>query len=105
MPARTVARLAVVWPQLISSVVSVTTRKVSGGRPVASQANFAESTPGGRKPLGVEIDPTLSYESRDGFGVEAWYAVLFPLAGLDNPVAGLPAGPAQSVQVRMHFRF
>jgi uncharacterized protein (TIGR04551 family) len=72
---------------------------------VASTAVFPENTPGGKGPLGIEIDPTLAYASRDGFGVALEYAVLFPLAGLDNPIAHLHAQPAQLARVRLMYRF
>jgi uncharacterized protein (TIGR04551 family) len=72
---------------------------------IASFANFAASTPGGKTPLGVEIDPTLYYHARDGFNAWLEYAVLFPLAGLDNPDAGLTAKPAQLVRLRLAYVF
>jgi uncharacterized protein (TIGR04551 family) len=72
---------------------------------IASWAAYAENAPGGKAPLGVEIDPTLAYASRDGFGVALEYAVLFPMAGLDNPVAHLSAFPAQLGRVRVMYRF
>ncbi len=72
---------------------------------IASWAAFAQNAPGGKAPLGVEIDPTLAYASRDGFGVALEYAVLFPMAGLDNPVAHLSAFPAQLGRVRVMYRF
>ena len=72
---------------------------------VASTAVYAENTPGGKAPLGIEIDPTLAYASRDGFGIALEYAVLFPLAGLDNPVAHMHAFPAQLGRVRVMYRF
>ncbi|HEY8041503.1 MAG TPA: TIGR04551 family protein [Polyangiaceae bacterium] len=72
---------------------------------IASWAVYPENTPGGKAPLGVEIDPTLAYASRDGFGVALEYAVLFPMAGLDNPVAHLNAFPAQLARARVMYRF
>ena len=72
---------------------------------IGSYALYAENTPGGKAPLGVEIDPTLAYASRDGFGVALEYAVLFPLAGLDNPVAHMSAFPAQLARVRVMYRY
>ena len=72
---------------------------------VASSAVFASSTPGGAAPLGVELDPTIAYDSMDGFLVSLEHAVLFPLSGLDNPGAGLSARPAQLVRARVEFRF
>ena len=72
---------------------------------IASWAVYAQSTPGQRRPLGVEIDPTLTYGHRDGFAVALEHAVLFPLAGLDNPVQHLDAKPAQLVRLRLAFLF
>jgi uncharacterized protein (TIGR04551 family) len=72
---------------------------------VASMAAFALSTPGGKLPLGVEIDPTLGYSNGDGFSLALEYAVLFPLAGLDNPVEHLDAKPAQLARVRINYVF
>lgn len=72
---------------------------------VASMATFAESTPGGKKPLGVEIDPSLTYEHKDGFFATLDYGVLFPLSGLDNPVTAMFAKPAQLVRLRFNYVF
>ncbi len=72
---------------------------------VASWAVEATSTPGGDAALGVELDPSIGYVSRDGFGIALDYAVLFPLAGLDNPVAGLSAEPAQLTRLRLSYGF
>lgn len=78
------------------------TFKLSG---VASRALFATSTPGADNPLGVEIDPSLDYVSRDKFRLGLDYAVLFPLAGLDNFSQGISAQPAQLLRVRMSYGF
>lgn len=75
---------------------------------VAAIVSFAvepTSTPSGKRPLGVELDPTLSYESRDGFAAALEYGVLFPLSGFDNPAAKLNARPAQLVRVRLVYAF
>lgn len=72
---------------------------------VASWAVFPSTTPNDRGPLGVEIDPTLAYASRDGFGLALEYAVLFPLSAFDNPQAHLSAKPAQLGRVRVMYRF
>jgi uncharacterized protein (TIGR04551 family) len=72
---------------------------------IASWAVYASSTPGGKTPLGVEVDPTLAYSSKDGFGLALEYAVLFPLAGLDNPTQNLRARPAQLFRARLTFAF
>ncbi len=80
-------------------------RVTASAAAIASMANFAESTPGGKKPLGVELDPSLTYEHKDGFFATLDYAVLFPLSGLDNPQVGLFAKPAQLVRVRLNYVF
>lgn len=72
---------------------------------VASFAVTSVSTPGQSSPLGVELDPTLAYASRDGFGAAFEYGALFPLSGLDNPALGLSARPAQLVRLRLSFVF
>jgi uncharacterized protein (TIGR04551 family) len=72
---------------------------------VLSFATFASSTPGGSAPLGVEIDPTLSYGSKDGFGAAIEHAALFPLAGLNNTELKLNAKPAQLVRLRLTYSF
>jgi uncharacterized protein (TIGR04551 family) len=72
---------------------------------IASWAVYASSTPGLQHPLGLEIDPTLTYETRDGLLFALEYAVLFPWSGLDNPQLGLKAFPAQSWRARMVLRF
>jgi len=75
---------------------------------VAGIASFASTnnwSPSGDAPLGVEVDPSLTYRSRDGFFAALEYAVLFPLSGMDNVAAGLRAQPAQSFRVRLAFLF
>ncbi len=72
---------------------------------IASFATASDWSPSGDAPLGVEIDPSLTYRSRDGFFAALEYAVLFPLSGMDNVAAGLRAQPAQSFRVRLAFLF
>lgn len=72
---------------------------------VASFAMQPSSTPSGQRPLGIELDPALTYESREGFIVALEYAVLLPLAGLDNPVLGLSATPAQLLRLRLQMLY
>jgi uncharacterized protein (TIGR04551 family) len=72
---------------------------------IASFALNATSTPGGQAPLGVELDPTIAYRHKDGFGVSLEHAVLFPLAGLDNRELNLPAKPAQMLRARATYTF
>jgi hypothetical protein len=72
---------------------------------IASFAVFAASAPGQKSPLGVEVDPTLSYGAKDGFGAALEHAVLFPLAGLDNEALRLKAQPAQLIRLRLTYSF
>lgn len=72
---------------------------------IASFASASNWSPSGDAPLGVEVDPSLVYRSRDGFFAALEYAVLFPLSGMDNVAAGLRAQPAQSFRVRLAFLF
>lgn len=72
---------------------------------VFSRAVFASSTPGNQENLGIEIDPSLSYRSLDGFGMDLDYGVLFPLAGLDNVVQDRSAKPAHLLKVRLSYAF
>jgi len=72
---------------------------------IFSMAAEPNSTPGGDRLLGVELDPTLSYSALDGFTIAIDYAVLFPLAGLDNRVNGLAARPAQLGRLRLRYAF
>ncbi len=71
----------------------------------ASWAVNVQSTPGGAKHLGVEIDPSLSYRHKDGFSLTLDYGVLFPGKGLANPDLGLSAQPAQLFRARIMYGF
>lgn len=72
---------------------------------VWSQAVEKTSPPGGKAPLGIEIDPTLSYQSRDGFELALEHAIFFPMAGLDNPRDNLQARSAQLLRLRLGYQF
>ena len=86
--------------------------RIAPGRPPGERRRasrrgrvYPETRSGGKSPLGVEIDPTLAYGSRDGFGVALEYAVLFPLAGPRQPRRDLDAYPAQLARVRVMYMF
>lgn len=72
---------------------------------VASWAVEPTSTPGGQRALGLELDPTLVYESRDGFQLALEHATLLPMAGLDNAQTGQEATAAHLWRVRLGFFF
>jgi uncharacterized protein (TIGR04551 family) len=72
---------------------------------IGSFAATSDWSPSGDRALGVEVDPTVVYKSRDGFYAAIDYAALFPLSGMDNPQANLKAQPAQSIRARVAFIF
>jgi uncharacterized protein (TIGR04551 family) len=72
---------------------------------IASWAVEPASTPSGSRGLGLEIDPTVRYETTDGFIAVLEHGVLFPLSGLDNPEQGLDARTAQVWRLRLGFDF
>jgi uncharacterized protein (TIGR04551 family) len=72
---------------------------------IASWAAEAASTPGGARALGVEIDPGLRYETKDGFRVALEHGLFLPGAGFDVRGGGPGANPAQMVRVRMGYYF
>jgi uncharacterized protein (TIGR04551 family) len=71
---------------------------------IASWAAEPRSAPGGERPLGLELDPTLLYES-DGFVAALQYAALFPFDGLSNPERGLSARPAQRLRLFLGYLY
>ena len=71
---------------------------------IASSAVEKSSTPSGKAPLGVELDPSLVFETK-AFLSALDYGVLFPLAGFDNSVANLSAKPAQMIRLRLNYLF
>jgi uncharacterized protein (TIGR04551 family) len=72
---------------------------------VISFAAQPTSTPSGQRPLGVEIDPTVTYRSDYGFEAALEQATLIPLSGFDNPTLNLSAKPAQLWRLRLAYGF
>lgn len=72
---------------------------------VYSQALQSTSTLTGKAPLGIEWDPSLEYTSTDGMGFQLDYALLWPLAGLDNVAEGFAAQPAHLIRSHLRYRF
>jgi len=87
---------------LITGIRGTLTVALAG---VVSFAAVASSTPSGAAPLGVELDPTLSYQSDFGFEAALEQGTLFPLAGLDNTTLNLPAQPAQLWRLRLTYAY
>jgi uncharacterized protein (TIGR04551 family) len=71
---------------------------------IASRAVDASSTLSGKAPLGIEIDPSLIFET-NGFLAALDYAVLFPMSGFDNVVTSQAAKIAQLVRLRLNYLF
>lgn len=71
---------------------------------IYSQALNEASTPGNAAPLGVEINPTLSWEGR-AFSASLEHALLMPFSGLDNINTGLSATSAQLLRVNLWMAF
>lgn len=92
-------------PHARVTIASATSAKLSAHTAViASSAVEKSSTPSGKAPLGVEIDPSLVFETK-AFLAALDYGVLFPLAGFDNSVANLSAKPAQLIRLRLNYLF
>ena len=71
---------------------------------IGSRAVEASSTLSGKAPLGVEVDPSLVFETH-AFLAALDYAILFPLAGFDNTVTGQSGKPAQLIRLRLNYLF
>lgn len=71
---------------------------------VASRAVEANSTLSGKAPLGVEIDPSLVFQTHS-FLAALDYGVLFPMSGFDNVVTSAAAKPAQMIRLRLNYLF
>ena len=71
---------------------------------IASRAVQATSTLSGKAPLGIEIDPSLVFETHS-FLAALDYAVLFPLSGFDNVTTSQAAKPAQLIRLRLNYLF
>jgi uncharacterized protein (TIGR04551 family) len=78
---------------------------VAKGSATLARAIYASSTPGNDAALGAETDLGLEWQSKDGFNALLEYAVLFPMAGFDNPAQHLTAQPAQLARLRLAWVF
>lgn len=72
---------------------------------VVSFAVEPTSTPNGTRPLGLELDPSLTWTHVDGFSIAFDSAVLFPLSAFDNAAQGLSARPAALARLRLNWGF
>ena len=72
---------------------------------IASMSMFGTSTPSGQRPLGIEWNPSIEYLSTDGLNLRFDYALLIPLSGLDNSIAGISSRPAQLFRTHVRYLF
>jgi uncharacterized protein (TIGR04551 family) len=71
---------------------------------IYSQVNEGRTTPTGDKPLGVEIDAGVLYQSEDNFVAGLRYGVLFPMSGLDQvDTTGARLGSSTAQAIRGTF--
>ncbi|MDB4943321.1 MAG: hypothetical protein JWP97_2855 [Labilithrix sp.] len=71
---------------------------------VASRAVEATSTLSGKAPLGIEVDPSLVFQTHS-FLAALDYGVLFPLSGFDNLLTNQSGKPAQLIRLRLNYLF
>ncbi len=77
---------------------------------IQSWAIQASTTPGGQTNLGFEVDPTLTYRSRDGIDAALAWASFVPGSAFDNPGSGAPgsamtARAAHLARLTLRWRF
>ncbi len=72
---------------------------------IASFAIEETSTPGQSRPLGVEINPSLTYESYGTFSASLDHGLLFPLSGFNNLAQDHSPDPAQVLRLRIAMGF
>ena len=115
----------ILWRNLVTSVTSgwylrpslryrPTGRKTGGGDDtgfellasvVYSQAWYQENTPGLEKPLGVELNVGITYDTSDHFHTGFAYGLLLPLGGLHNPVTGQSPSLAHAARFMVAIPF
>ncbi len=72
---------------------------------IGSAALESSSPPGQSRPLGIEINPSLTYDSHGNFSARLDHGVLFPLSGFDNLAQDLSAQPAHALRLRIAMGF
>ncbi len=72
---------------------------------LAAFAMEPAGTPGGKRPLGVEVGADVFYRLGSALLLRADGAMLFPLSGLNLPEASQSAQPATAVRVMMAVTF
>ena len=68
-----------------------------------AQAFYKENTPGQAKPLGVELNLGITYDTSDRFHTGFAYGLLLPFSGLNNPTPPLGLSGSSSIAHAMKF--
>jgi uncharacterized protein (TIGR04551 family) len=115
----------ILWRNLVSSVTSgwyakpslryrPTGRKTGGGDDtgfellasiIYSQAWYDENTPGLEKPLGLELNVGITYDTSDKFHTGFAYGILVPFGGLKNVATGATGSVAHAGRFIMAIPF
>ena len=115
----------ILWRNLVTSVASgwylkptlryrPTGRKTGGGDDtgfellasvIYSQAWYAENTPGLNKPLGLEANVGITYDTSDRFHAGLAYGILLPFSGLNNPDTRASASVAHAARFILAIPF
>ncbi|TMA29077.1 MAG: TIGR04551 family protein [Deltaproteobacteria bacterium] len=116
----------ILWRNLVTSVTSgwylkpsiryrPTGRKTGGGDDtgfeilaaiIYSQAWYAENTPSAAaRPLGIELNVGITYDTSDRFHAGLAYGALLPLSGLNNTATGQGASLAHAIRLIMAIPF
>jgi hypothetical protein len=69
-----------------------------------ASAWYAENTPGLKKPLGIELDLGITYDTSDRFHTGLAYGLLLPLGGLQVNTS-IPNVTARDVGIAHNLRF
>ncbi|HZR11024.1 MAG TPA: TIGR04551 family protein [Myxococcales bacterium] len=72
---------------------------------IYSQAWYAENTPGLSRPLGLEFNAGITYDTSDRFHAGLAYGILFPFSGLSNTNPDQSASIAHAVRMLLAIPF
>ena len=70
-----------------------------------SQAWFDENTPGNAKPLGLEFNAGITYDTSDKFHAGVAYGLLIPFTGLRNQATSTSASVAHAARFILAIPF
>jgi uncharacterized protein (TIGR04551 family) len=70
-----------------------------------ASAWYAENTPGLKKPLGLELDAGITYDTSDRLHTGLGYGLLIPFSGLEVNPSTVPGQPAPNVGLAHNIKF